>query len=72
MGGVGGTGEGSVDGEEDMYIKEECIKVEEAADIKDEFPQAIAFPPTKTEPEVRLWGVCVVGAVVAYRPCITP
>jgi hypothetical protein len=30
------------------------IKVEEAIDIKDEIPEAIIFPPIKTEQEVRL------------------
>jgi hypothetical protein len=35
------------------------IKVEEAIDIKDEMPEAISFPPIKTEAEVRLWCVCV-------------
>jgi hypothetical protein len=58
-GGVGGTGEGSIDFEEAIHIKEESIKVEEAADIKDEIPQAILFPPIKAESEVRFWGVCV-------------
>ena len=38
---VGGTEEGS-------------IKVEDAIDIKDEMPEAISFPPIKTEHEVRL------------------
>jgi hypothetical protein len=56
-GGVGGTGEGSVELEEDIYIKEESIKVEEAVDIKEEMPEDIVFPPIKTEPEVRLFGV---------------
>jgi hypothetical protein len=70
-GGVGATGEGSDGLEEGIVIKEESIKVEEAADIKEEFPQSIAFPPIKTEPEVRLWGECEVGAVLACRMCIT-
>jgi hypothetical protein len=56
-GGVGGIREGSVELEEGILIKEESIKVEEEADIKDDIPQAISFPPIKTEPEVRLWGV---------------
>ena len=38
-----------VDGTEEV-----CIKVEEVIDIKDEMPEAITFPPIKTENEVRL------------------
>ena len=38
-----------VDGTEEV-----SIKVEEAIDIKDEIPEAIIFPPIKTEQEVRL------------------
>jgi hypothetical protein len=54
-GGVGGTGEGGVDVEDPLYIKEEVsIKVEEAIDIKDEMPEAVVFPPIRTENEVRL------------------
>ena len=34
--------------------EEVSIKVEEYIDIKDEFPEAISFPPIKTENEVRL------------------
>ena len=37
--------------------EEVSIKVEENIDIKDEMPEAITFPPIKTENEVRLWGV---------------
>ena len=55
----GGTGscsemcvECDVDGTQEV-----CIKVEETIDIKDEMPEAITFPPIKTENEVRLWGV---------------
>ena len=41
--------------EEAIDIKEELsIKVEEAVDIKDEIPEAISFPPMKTEHEVSL------------------
>jgi hypothetical protein len=72
-GGVGGTGEGSVDGEEAMDIKGEVsidvedpleikeefsIKVEEAIDIKEEMPED-TYPPINMEPEVRLWVVYV-------------
>jgi hypothetical protein len=42
-----------VDGTEEV-----SINVEEAIDIKDEIPEAISFPPIKTENEVRLC-VCV-------------
>ena len=38
-----------VDGTEEV-----SIKVEEVIDIKDEIPEAISFPPIKTENEVRL------------------
>jgi hypothetical protein len=58
------TGEGCVEFEEAIDIKEESIKVEEAVDIKDEMPEAIVFPPIKTEHEVRFEGVCeVLGGV---------
>jgi hypothetical protein len=53
--GVGGTEEVVIKVEEAIDIKDEvCIKVEEAVDIKDEIPEAITFPPVKTEQEVRL------------------
>ena len=59
--GEGGTGscietcvKCDVDGTEEM-----SIKVDEAVDVKNEIPEAIIFPPIKTEHEVRLWGVCV-------------
>jgi flavoprotein len=58
---VGGTGEGGVELEEGIVIKEESIKVEEEADVKHEIPQAVPFPPITTEPEVRLWDVCGCG-----------
>jgi hypothetical protein len=41
--------------------EEVSINVEEAIDIKDEIPEAISFPPIKTENEVRLL-VCEVVA----------
>jgi hypothetical protein len=55
--------------EDPLHIKEEIsIKVEEVIDIKDEMPEAVVFPPIRTEHEVRLWGVCeVVGGVVCVR-----
>jgi hypothetical protein len=60
---VDGTEEVSAEGEDPLDIKEEVsIKVEDTIDIKDEIPQPIVFPPIKTEPEVRLWGVCEVVA----------
>jgi hypothetical protein len=40
-------------------------KFEEAVDIKEENPEATTFPPINTEPEVRLFGVCV--SVYVYR-----
>jgi len=41
-------------------IKEEyIIKVKDAVDTKDDIPEAITFPPVKTDKEVSFWGVCV-------------
>jgi len=40
-------------------IEEVSINVQESIDIKDEIPEALIFPPIKTEQEVRLWVVCV-------------
>ena len=60
------TDDVSIKVEEAVNIKEEVsIKVEEAIDIKDEIPEAIIFPPIKTEHAVRLWGVCEVVAAHA-------
>ena len=42
--------------------EEVIIKFEEDIDIKNEMPEAIKFPPIKTENEVRLWGMCEVMA----------
>jgi len=56
-----------VDGTEEVGIK-----FEDAIDIKDDIPEAITFPPMKTEQEVRLWGVCEVVAACAFRPFIAP
>ena len=51
---VDGTEEVSINFEDDIDIKEEVsFKVEEAIDIKDEIPEAIPFPPIKTEHDVR-------------------
>jgi hypothetical protein len=70
---VDGTEEVSIAAEDAIDIKEEVsIKVEEAIDIKDEMPEAIPFPPIKTEHEVRVWGVCEVVAAHAFRPFIAP
>jgi hypothetical protein len=55
-----------VDGTEEVRIK-----VEEAIDIKDEFPEAISVLTIKTEHEVRLLGVCEVVAANAFGPFIT-
>jgi hypothetical protein len=53
---------------------EVSIKVEEAIDVKDEIPEAVSFPPIKTEHEVMLQGVCVCEVVAAHalRPFIAP
>ena len=71
---VDGNEEVGIKVEEAIDIKEEIIKVEEAIDIKDEIPEALTFPPIKTEQEVRLWGVCVCAVVTshAFRPFIAP
>jgi len=61
-----GTEEVRIKVEDAIDIKEVVsIKVEEAIDVKDEIPQAIIFPPIKTEQEVRLWNVCEVVAAHA-------
>ena len=54
-----------VDGTEEV-----SINVEEAIDIKNEMPEAIKFPPIKTENEVRLWVVCEVVSAHVFRPLI--
>jgi hypothetical protein len=64
-GGVGGTGEGSVGGEDAIDTKEEVSIKFEAVYIKDEIPETSTFPPITTEHEVRLLGVSEVeGGVV--------
>jgi hypothetical protein len=55
---VGGTGEFSI--------------YEETIDIKDEKPEAILFPPIRTEHEVRLWGVCEVVVTLAFLAIYCP
>jgi hypothetical protein len=68
---VDGTEEVSIEMEDTIDIKEEVsIKVEGAINIKDEIPEAISFPPIKSEHEVRLLGVCEVVAAHALRLCI--
>ena len=62
----------SIKVEEAIDIKEEVSnKVEGAINIKDEIPEAVSFPPMKTEHEVRLWGVCEVVVPHALRAFIT-
>ena len=56
----------------DDGTEEVNIKVEEDIDIKDELPEAVSFPPIKTENEVRLWGVCEVVATHAFMPFFAP
>jgi hypothetical protein len=53
-GGVDGTGEVSVDGEDAIDIKEEGSIKFEAVYIKDEIPESTTCPPFMTEHEVRL------------------
>ena len=68
---VDGTEEVSIKVEDAIDIKDEVsIKVEEAIDIKDEIPEAILFPPIKTEHEVRLRGMCEVVAANAFGPFV--
>ena len=43
-----------VDGTEEV-----SVNVEETTDIKDKIPEALIFPPNKTEQEVRFWVSCV-------------
>jgi len=45
--------------ESDREVEAADIKVEELIDIKEENPEAIKFPPIKTEPEVSVWELCV-------------
>jgi hypothetical protein len=56
-GGVGGTGEGSV-------------QVEETAAIRGEIPEAVKFPAVNVEHEVRLQGVHEMFLTHAVRPFI--
>jgi hypothetical protein len=42
----------------DNGTEEGNIKIEELVDVKEENPEAIKFPPIKTEPEVSVWGLC--------------
>jgi hypothetical protein len=46
-------------GEAEIKVEEADIKIEDAIYIKEENPEAITFPPIKTEPEVSVWGFCV-------------
>jgi hypothetical protein len=56
----GGNEDGNINVEESNWEVEEAdIKIEEALDIKEENPEAITFPPIKTEPEVSEWSSCV-------------
>jgi hypothetical protein len=59
--------DGDGDGTEEV-----SIEVEEAVNIKDEIPEAIAFPSIKTEHEVSLWDVCEVVVAHDFRPFIAP
>ena len=52
--------------------EEGSFNVEGDIDIKNEMPEAISFPPIKTEHEVRLWGVCEVLTAHDFRPFIAP
>ncbi len=55
-----------VDGTEEV-----SINVEEVIDIMNEMPEAIKFPPIKTENEVSLWVLCAVVAANNFRPFIS-
>ncbi len=50
--------------------EEVSINAEEAIVIKDEIPEAIKFPPSRTENEVRLRGVHEVVAAHVFRSFI--
>jgi hypothetical protein len=62
-----GTEEGNIEVEDadlkieesDIKIEETEIKFEESKDIKEENPEALTFPPMKSEPEVSVWGLCI-------------
>jgi hypothetical protein len=41
---------------DDDGTEEDSIKIEEAMDTRGEIPEAIRFPPIKTEHEVKIWG----------------
>ena len=56
-----------VDGTEEV-----SIKVEKTIEVKKEFPEAITFPPIKTEQLVRLCGVCEVLQANASMPFMAP
>jgi hypothetical protein len=43
----------------DDGTEESSIEVDESVDVKVEDPEALKFPPIKTEPEVIVWGLCV-------------
>jgi len=63
----------NIKAEEALDIKEEVsIKIEEAIDIKDEIPEATSFPQISTVHEVRLHGVCEVGAAHSCRSFFAP
>jgi len=56
----------------DDGTEEVGIKFEDAIDIKDEIPEALTFPPIKTEQEVSFWGVYEVVAAHAFSPFMAP
>ena len=58
--------------DDDDCTEEVIMKVEDAIDIKEEIPEAIPIPPTKTEQEVSLWGVCEVVAAHTSMPFVAP
>ena len=71
--GVDGSEGVSIEVEKAVDTKEEIsIKVEETINIKDAIPEFVSVPSIKTEPAVRLCGVCVVVAAHAFRPFIAP
>jgi hypothetical protein len=55
-----GTEEFSIEVQEaEMKVGVSDIKIEVAIDMKEENPGTITFPPIKGEPEVSVWGLCV-------------
>jgi len=55
----------------DIGTEEGNIEVEDSVDIKEENPEAIKFPPIKTEPAVSVWGLCVRQQLFVFHRTFT-